>query len=34
MFKGISAFKFVIWGGNSVVLQSEISFYGNATAEL
>ena len=31
---GISAFNFVIWGGNSAVLQSEISFYGDAAAEL
>ena len=35
MNKGIhvTAFKFVIWGGKSAVLRSEISFYGDASAE-
>ena len=28
---GITAFKFVIWGGKSAVLRSEISFYGDAS---
>ena len=30
---GITAFKFGIWGGKSAVLRSEISFYGDASAE-
>ena len=29
---GITAFKFVIWGGKLAVLQSEITFYGSANA--
>ena len=28
--QGITAFKFVIWGGKSGVLRLEISFYGDA----
>ena len=31
--KGITAFKFVIWGGKSVVLRSEILFYGDTSAK-
>ena len=27
---GITAFKFVIWGGKSAVLRSQITFYGDA----
>ena len=30
---GITAFKFVILGGKSAVLRSEISFHGDASAE-
>ena len=30
---GITVFKIVIWRGKSAVLRSEISFYGDASAE-
>ena len=29
---GITTFKFVIWGGKSAVLRSQITFYGSANA--
>ena len=32
-YKGITVFKIVIWGCKSLVLWSEISFYGNTSAE-
>ena len=32
LIKGITAFKFGIWGGKSAVLRSQITFYGSADA--
>ena len=32
--QGITAFKFVIWGGISLDIRSEILFYGDASATL